>query len=151
MLLFNQPGIGEEALMSMRWAQGLVGPEAAALEGPMWKAHGSLEALQKPGTATAALSWYRCDSEPHSSVMLLVPFLSLAVATAHCGSPASAKADGANESEQNLQNVAVSSSRSVAIAAMLVMGNCLQPQAFTANDGEHELPHFVVPAGLLDL
>ena len=60
MLAFNVPGVGEKLLLSGSMTQGLLSDEAMAVEGPMVQELGLIEALQKPGAATAALNWYRC-------------------------------------------------------------------------------------------
>lgn len=59
-LAFNIPGVGEKLLLSGSMTQGLLSDEAMAVEGSMVQELGLMEALQKPGAATAALNWYRC-------------------------------------------------------------------------------------------
>ena len=58
-LAFNVPEVGEKLLLSGSMTKGIVSEEAMAVEGPMIQELGLMEALQKPGAATAGLNWYR--------------------------------------------------------------------------------------------
>lgn len=59
MLLLNVPGLGEEAMIAGTMFDGIQTKEALEVEGPMFEQLGIMDAMQKPGAATAAISWYR--------------------------------------------------------------------------------------------
>ena len=62
-LAFNVPEVGEKVLLLGSMTKGIVSEEAMAVEGPMIQELGLMEALHKPGAATAGLNWYRYANE----------------------------------------------------------------------------------------
>lgn len=59
--MLNVPGLGEEGLTSGTMFDGIATKEASEVEEPMFHKLGVMEAMKKPGAATAAINWYRYE------------------------------------------------------------------------------------------